>query len=56
MNKKQLQSLFGKINYLRRFILNLIGKTHVFSPLLGLKKEHDFKWEKEHDEAFKKVK
>ena len=31
--KKQLQSLLGKINFLRRFISNLSGKTKVFSPL-----------------------
>lgn len=37
-NKKQLQSLHGKINFLRRFISNLSGKTKVFSPLLRLKK------------------
>nr|KYP76062.1 Retrovirus-related Pol polyprotein from transposon opus [Cajanus cajan] len=33
-NKKELQSLLGKVNFLRRFILNLSGKTKVFSPLL----------------------
>ena len=40
--KKQLQSLLGKINFLRRFISNLSGKTKVFSPLLKIKKESDF--------------
>nr|KYP60896.1 Transposon Ty3-I Gag-Pol polyprotein [Cajanus cajan] len=38
-NKKELQSLLGKVNFLRRFISNLSGKTKVFSPLLRLKKE-----------------
>nr|KYP61955.1 Pro-Pol polyprotein [Cajanus cajan] len=33
-NKKELQSLLGKVNFLRRFISNLSGKTKVFSPLL----------------------
>ena len=37
--KKELQSLLGKINFLRRFISNLSGKTKVFSPLLLLKSE-----------------
>jgi hypothetical protein len=32
--KKELQSLLGKINFLRRFISNLSGKMQVFSPLL----------------------
>lgn len=41
-NKKQLKSLLGKINFLRKFISNLRGKTKVFSPLLQLKKEEGF--------------
>ena len=41
-NKKQLLSLLGKVNFLRRFISNLSGKTKVFSPLLGLKNEVEF--------------
>jgi len=36
--KKELQSLLGKVNFLRRFISNLSGKTQVFLPLLRLKK------------------
>jgi hypothetical protein len=32
--KKELQSLLGKVNFLRRFISNLSGKTKAFSPLL----------------------
>src|ERR1044072_4168799 len=31
-NKKQLQSLLGKINFLRRFISNPSGRTKIFSP------------------------
>ena len=53
--KKELQSLLGKINFLRRFISNLSGKTKVFSPLLRLKNE-DFVWQEEHQEAFDKIK
>src|ERR1051325_7667932 len=53
--KKELQYLLGKINFLRRFISNLSGKTRAFSPLLRLKNE-DFIWEKEHQEDFDKIK
>jgi len=48
--------LLGKINFLRRFILNLSGKTQAFSPLLRLKKEDVFKWEPEHQRAFEEIK
>jgi len=41
-NKKQLQSLLGKVNFLKRFISNVSRKTKVFSPLLRLKDEVDF--------------
>ncbi|KAL1352493.1 hypothetical protein AAHE18_06G171000 [Arachis hypogaea] len=40
-NKKQLQAFLGKVNYLRRFIFNLSGKTKVFAPLIKLKKEEE---------------
>ncbi|XP_058774558.1 uncharacterized protein LOC131648846 [Vicia villosa] len=53
--KKELQSLLGKISFLRRFISNLSGKKKVFSPLLRLKNE-DFQWREEHQEAFDKTK
>jgi len=53
--KKGLQSLLGKINFLRRFISNLSGKTQAFSPLLRLKKE-DFAWGQEQQAAFDKIK
>jgi len=46
----------GKINYLRRFISNLAKKTCVFSLLLRLKKEKEFKWGKEHDAVFEQMK
>src|SRR3954468_12090271 len=53
--KKQLQSLLGKINFLRRFISNLSGRTQAFSPLLRLK-QGKFEWLAEHQEAFEKIK
>lgn len=54
-NKKEIQSLLGKINFLRRFISNLSGKTRAFSPLLRLKKE-EFKWQQEHQKFFDEIK
>ena len=54
--KKEFQSLLGKINFLRRFISNLNGKTQVFSPLLRLKKEDSFNWVQEHQKAFDAIK
>jgi len=36
-NKTELQSLIGKINFIRWFIFNLSGKIRAFSPLLKLK-------------------
>jgi len=54
--KKELQSLLGKINFLRRFVSNLSSRTEVFSPLLRLKKEDVFKWEPKHQKAFDDIK
>ena len=50
--KKELQSFLGKINFLRRFLSNMSGKTLAFSSLLKLSKESEFTWEREHQEAF----
>ncbi|KAL1318352.1 hypothetical protein AAHE18_15G200100 [Arachis hypogaea] len=55
-NKKQLQAFLGKVNYLRRFISNLSGKTKVFAPLIKLKREEEFQWKTEHQEAFDNIK
>ena len=55
-NKKELQIFFGKVNYLRRFISNLSGKTRVFTRLIKLEKEEDFFWTTEHQEAFNQIK
>lgn len=54
-NKKELQSFLGKTNFLRRFIANLSGKTHDFSPLMQLKNE-GFVWQSEHQKAFDQIK
>jgi len=53
---KELQSLLGKVNFLRRFISNMSGKTQAFSPLLRLKRDDVFKWEPEHQKAFEEIK
>ena len=37
--KIELQSLLGKINFIRRFVLNLSERILPFSPLLKLKNE-----------------
>src|ERR1019366_10529500 len=47
-NKKELQRLLGKINFLRRFISNSAGKITPFSPLLKLQGEKEFVWEPIH--------
>ncbi|KAI5335080.1 hypothetical protein L3X38_025213 [Prunus dulcis] len=55
-NKKELQSLLGKINFLRRFISNSAGKIQPFSSLLRLKQEQTFKWEEQHQQVFQEIK
>ncbi|XP_055960597.1 uncharacterized protein LOC130015093 [Mercurialis annua] len=55
-NKTELQRFLGQVNYLRRFISNLAGKTKVFSELLKLKKEDVFRWVTIHQEAFDEIK
>ncbi|KAM2307852.1 hypothetical protein ACFX1S_030147 [Malus domestica] len=54
--KKQLQSLLGKINFLRRFITNSAGKLKTFSTLLKLKDSDKFEWKDEHQAAFTQIK
>lgn len=54
--KKQLQSLLGKINFLRRFIANLSGKLQPPSPILRIKEDAEFQWLKEHHKAFDEIK
>ena len=46
----------GQVNYLRRFIYNLVGKTKVFSDLIKLKEEEEFKWEEQHQTNFDGIK
>jgi site-specific recombinase XerC len=42
--KKDLQKFLRKVNYLRRFIVNLSGKIIPFTPILKLKDESKFTW------------
>ena len=55
-NKSELQSLIGKINFIRRFISNWSGKISAFSPLLKLKADQEFVWGKEQQLAVDEIK
>jgi hypothetical protein len=55
-NKTELQSLIGKINFIRRFISNLSGKIKAFSPLLKLKADQKFGWGDEQQLALDEIK
>jgi hypothetical protein len=55
-NLKELQSLLGKINFVRRFISNLSQKVLPFSPLLRIKKDQKFVWGDEQQKAFNEIK
>jgi hypothetical protein len=55
-DKTELQSLIGKINFIRRFISNLSGKIKAFSPLLKLKADQEFKWGDEQQLALDEIK
>ena len=54
--KVELQSLIGKINFIRRFIYNLSGKIQPFSSLLKLKADQVFIWGEEHQKALDEIK
>jgi hypothetical protein len=46
-NKKELRSLIGKINFIRRFISNMSERIQPFTPLLKLKANQKFVWGEE---------
>jgi hypothetical protein len=54
--KKELQSFLDKVNYLRRFILNLSGRVKAFTPILLLKNGAEFIWRAEQQAAFEEIK
>ena len=53
---KQLQSLLGKINFIRRFISNMSERILSFSPLLKLKNDQEFKWGDVQQKVFEEIK
>ncbi|KAK2970086.1 hypothetical protein RJ640_002579 [Escallonia rubra] len=55
-NKKEHQHFLGQVNFLRRFIANLAGKTKAFSALLGMKGDTEYRWEAEQQSAFQSIK
>jgi hypothetical protein len=55
-NLNELQSLLGKINFVRRFISNLSQKVFPFSLLLRIKKGQKFVWGDEQQKAFDAIK
>ena len=55
-NKTELQSLLGKINFIRRFILNMLERVLPFSPSLKLKNDQEFKWGDVEQKAFEEIK
>ena len=55
-NKTELQSLLGKINFIRRFISNMSERIMSFSPLLKLKNDQEFKWGDVQQKTFEEIK
>lgn len=53
---KEVQSLLGKVNYLRRFIANAAGKMKPLTKLLKGKIGPDIEWGPEQDEALEVIK
>ena len=53
-NLKQLQSLQGKLQAIRRFIAQLFDKCKPFTKLL--KKGVEYHWDKEQQDAFDEIK
>jgi hypothetical protein len=51
-----VQSLLGKVNYLRRFISNLAGRLKSLLPLVRMKHEREFTLGVEQQRAFKWIK
>jgi hypothetical protein len=54
--KNDMQKFLGKVNYLRRFIFNLLGKISAFAPILQLRNEAKFIWGAEQQLAFDDIK
>ena len=56
MTKLEVQKFLGKVNYLRRFILNFARRVDAFTPILQLKNDADFAWGAEQQQAFEQIK
>jgi hypothetical protein len=54
--KNDMQKIFGKLNYLRRFIFNLSGKISAFAPILRLENEAEFTWGADQQRDFNDIK
>ena len=54
--KTELQSLLGKINFIRRFISNMSKRILPFSSLLKLKNDQKFKWDDVQQKTFEEIK
>jgi hypothetical protein len=54
--KKELQCLIGKINFVRRFISNLLGRIEPFMGLVKIKSDEEFRWGTEQQRAFDEIK
>jgi hypothetical protein len=54
--RNDMQKFLGKLNYLRQFISNLLGKISVFAPILRLKNETEFTWGTDQQRAFEDIK
>jgi hypothetical protein len=54
--KKEVQSLLGKVNYLRQFISNLAERVESLLPLVQLKHDKDFEWGAAKREVFERIK
>jgi hypothetical protein len=48
--------LLGKVNYLRQFISNLVGRVESLLPLVQLKHDKDFAWGAAKREVFERIK
>ena len=51
-----MQKFLGKVNYLKRFIVNLAGKVDAFTAILRLKNDDEFTWGARQQEAFEEIK
>jgi hypothetical protein len=54
--KKELQSFHSKVNYLRWFVANLLGRVKAFTPIIRLKNDAEFIWGAEQQTSFEKIK